>query len=108
MVVPTLKCLSLAARSYAFRSSTKIESEHKFVLRGLDPAARYQLRFHDHSSPDLVLDGGTLRKTGLTVCLPESNSSEIIFLEELPSQSPSSPIGAKPTSPSAQNLATSE
>ncbi len=71
---------------YAFRGSTETEAEHKFVLRGLDPASRYQLRFHDHSAGDQIINGHELMKTGFAVQLPSANSSEIIFLEELPAR----------------------
>ena len=71
---------------YAFRGSTEAEAEHKFVLRGLDPASRYQLRFHDHSAGDQIINGHELMKTGFAVQLPIANSSEIIFLEELPAR----------------------
>ena len=71
---------------YAFRGSTEAEAEHKFVLRGLDPASRYQLRFHDHSAGDQIINGHELMKTGFAVQLPSANSSEIIFLEELPAR----------------------
>jgi alpha-galactosidase len=75
---------------YAFHGSAETEVEHKFVLRGLDPASRYQLRFHDHSSSDQIANGGDLMNTGLAVRLPTANSSEIIFLEEMHSQTPRS------------------
>jgi Melibiase/Glycosyl hydrolase family 36 C-terminal domain len=68
---------------YAFRGSTESEAEHRFVLRGLKPDFRYQLRFNDHSSPDQLVDGKELMKAGLEVRLPIVNSSEIIFLKEL-------------------------
>jgi hypothetical protein len=68
---------------YAFRGSIAGEAEHKFVLRGLDHASRFRLRFHDHSGPDLIAGGDELMKTGFTVRLPMANSSEIIFLQEL-------------------------
>ena len=76
---------------YAFRGSTKIEAEHTFVLRGLDAASRYRLRFHDHSANDQTIGGDELMKAGLAVRLPIANSSEIIFLEELPTHVPPSP-----------------
>jgi hypothetical protein len=69
---------------YAFRGSTKTEAKHKFVLRGLDPALRYQIRFHDHSTSDLILGGDVLLTAGLLVQLPIPKSSEIVFLEALP------------------------
>jgi alpha-galactosidase len=71
---------------YAFRGSTQAETQHKFLLRGLNPSARYRVRFHDHSAADQVLAGNRLMSDGLLVHLPVANSSEIIFLEELPAQ----------------------
>ena len=75
---------------YAFRGSTESENQHMFVLRGLNANARYQLRFHDHSSPDRMVNGHDLTKKGLRVRLLFPNSSEIIFLEEMPTRSQSS------------------
>ena len=69
---------------YAFRGTTSA-TEHKFLLRGLNRASRYQLRFHDHSSADQVVSGDELMRGGLRIRLPLTNSSEIVFLEELPS-----------------------
>ena len=68
---------------YAFRGSVAAEGEHTFSLQGLQPKARYRVRFHDHSSPDATVSGSQLMQTGLRVRLSESNSSEIIFLEEV-------------------------
>jgi Melibiase len=68
---------------YAFRGSTGADTEHTFVLRGLNRASRYQLRFHDHSASDRIVQGRELMGGGLRVRLPLPNSSEIIFLEEL-------------------------
>ena len=79
---------------YAFHGSIETEAEHKFFLRGLQAASRYQLRFHDHSASDQIVAGDELMKTGLGVRLPFANSSEIIFLEELPAQTPSSQAAA--------------
>lgn len=69
---------------YAFRGSTKTEAEHKFILQGLNPASRYQVHFHDHSSADQIATGRELMKRGLNVRLPGANTSEIVFLNELP------------------------
>jgi len=68
---------------YVFRGSTEKEPRHTFLLRGLRSDGRYQLRFHDHSSADRVVAGRELLETGLTVYLPVSNSSELVFLDEL-------------------------
>jgi hypothetical protein len=68
---------------YAFHGSAETEAEHRFLLRGLQGASRYRLRFHDHSSSDRIMQGSELMKTGIVVRLPLANSSEIILLEEL-------------------------
>jgi len=67
---------------YAFHGSTTAETSHRFVLRGLDPAASYQIQFHDHSSGDATLRGADLMDAGLLVTLPLPNSSEVIFLKQ--------------------------
>jgi alpha-galactosidase len=68
---------------YAFRGSTEREGEHSFVLQGLNPDSRYQLRFHDHSNAYQIIKGSELMKRGLHVRLPIANSSELIFLDEV-------------------------
>jgi alpha-galactosidase len=69
---------------YTFRGSDETSASHKFILRGLNPTSRYQLRFHDHTAPGHIVVGGDLMTTGLLVRLPIANSSEIVLLEELP------------------------
>ncbi len=78
---------------YAFRGSTAIEAEHRFVLHGLRSASRYQLRFHDHSDLDRIMGGDELMKSGLLVRRTMANSSEIVFLEELAASARVSPAG---------------
>jgi len=68
---------------YAFRGSTEKEKKHAFVLKGLQPSTRYQLQFHDHSSPDRVVRGRELMGRGLMVELPWPNSSEIVFIRPI-------------------------
>jgi hypothetical protein len=68
---------------YLFRGSTPSEPEHHFVLRGLNPASRYRLRFHDHSTPDHIERGDQLMQQGLQLRLPVANSSEIVLFEEV-------------------------
>ena len=63
---------------FAFRGSSKDESEHHFVLAGLDPQQHYHLHFEDGSSPDTELTGRSLMSTGLTVILKLPLSSELI------------------------------
>lgn len=67
---------------YAFRGTVKGESEHTFVLKGLNPAARYRITFHDHTSADRTGTGGELIEKGLRVRLPYENSSELIFIAQ--------------------------
>jgi hypothetical protein len=55
-------------------------------LRGLQAGARYRLRFNDHTTEEEVVQGATLMNDGLKVQLLTSNSSEIIFIEELTSE----------------------
>jgi hypothetical protein len=68
---------------FVFRGSTETEKTHSFVLKGLQPSARYQLRFHDHSSPDRVVNGRELMGRGMMVELPSPNSSELVFVREI-------------------------
>ncbi len=67
---------------YAFRGSNEAEVEHTFTLAGLLLNKNYLLSFHDHSASDRVVAGRKLLTSGLTVKLPVSNSSELIFIEE--------------------------
>ena len=67
---------------YAFRGSSENERGHNFKLQGLNPARKYQLRFHDHSAADQAVIGRDLMSTGLTLNLPVPNSSELIFVDE--------------------------
>ncbi len=68
---------------FAFRGSSQNESQHKFLLSGLEQRSRYRLRFHDHSSPDRTMTGHALTTHGLAIRLPLPNSSEIIFLQKI-------------------------
>jgi hypothetical protein len=68
---------------YAFRGSIEGESSHTFLLKGLRPERSYRVRFQDHSSPDKVARGKDLLSEGITVVLPSTNSSELIFFEEI-------------------------
>jgi alpha-galactosidase len=68
---------------FAFRGSTITEVSHAFVLQGLRPDAKYQLLFHDHSSPDRSVRGAELMTTGLVISLPQPNWSELVFLDEI-------------------------
>ncbi len=72
----------------AFRGSTKVESSHRFILRGMDPSLTYQIRFHDGSSKDRTFRGDELLTGGVLVSLPKPFSSEMVFVEALPSDAP--------------------
>jgi hypothetical protein len=65
---------------YAFRGSAPAESEHRFVLAGLNPHAEYKLHFQDGSSPDTVVAAHELLTQGLSVALSSPVSSELVFL----------------------------
>jgi hypothetical protein len=69
---------------YAFHGSIPTQADHTFSLQGLNPDARYQLKFNDHSAADQIVDGRALMTKGMRVHLPHPDSSEIIILEELP------------------------
>ena len=71
---------------YAFRGTVENENSHSFQLQGLNPATRYRLSFHDHTSPDRTTTGQDLRRAGLTVKLGLPNSSELVFIDEQPSK----------------------
>jgi alpha-galactosidase len=66
----------------AFRGSVNNESEHRFVLAGLNPHQHYHLHFEDGTSPDREVTGEQLMSTGLAVVLPRPLSSELISLTE--------------------------
>ncbi len=65
---------------YAFRGMSEAEKTHAFVLRGLQPASRYVLKFHDAGATRTVT-GQQLMTGGLNVSLDIPNSSELIFIE---------------------------
>jgi len=67
---------------FAFRGSAMDESEHHFVLAGLDPGKKYQLHFEGGSAPDGVAIGSELMGMGLKVQLPNPLSSELVFIED--------------------------
>jgi alpha-galactosidase len=66
---------------YAFRGTTADEPVHRFVLKGLDASASYELSFEDGSSPRAVMRGADLMSAGVTVQLPEPESSDLIYLQ---------------------------
>jgi alpha-galactosidase len=66
---------------FAFRGSVPGETEHRFVLTGLDAGKRYSLHFEDGSSPDRAVAGSELMGPGIEVHLPNPLSSELVFFE---------------------------
>ncbi|MGD0911236.1 MAG: alpha-galactosidase [Terracidiphilus sp.] len=66
---------------FAFRGSDLDESEHKFVLAGLEEGKSYHLHFEDGSAPDRVATGSELMHSGLTIGLHDPLSSELVFLD---------------------------
>ena len=68
---------------YAFRGSTRDESQHRFPVEGVQPGHNYRLHFSDHSAPDRTVSGRELLNRGLTVALPLPVSSELVFIDDL-------------------------
>jgi hypothetical protein len=66
---------------YAFHGTDENVKTYTFILKGLQAQHRYRLHFHDHSSADSVLGGGELMRSGVTVNLPQVDSSELIFIQ---------------------------
>lgn len=67
---------------YAFRGSGDEEPVHRFALRGLDPARRYRIVFHDRgSSSGTVVAGSTLLRDGVEISLLNPLSSELVFID---------------------------
>lgn len=69
---------------YAFRGKT--HSTHSYLLKGLDPGARYRLHFQDHTAPDRVTTGRDLMQQGLRVFLAHPETSELVFLHSCASR----------------------
>jgi disulfide oxidoreductase YuzD len=67
---------------FAFRGTVADQPEHRFALAGLDPEKRYRLHFQDGTAPDSEASGKDLMAQGLTVRLPQTYSSELVFLTE--------------------------
>ena len=65
---------------FAFRGTIPDESEHKYLLAGLEPARRYSLHFQDGSAPDRTATGEELMGQGLQVHLQNPLSSELVLL----------------------------
>lgn len=68
---------------YAFRGTILGENEHTFFLSGISSVRSYTIHFEDQSAPDRTVTGQTLIQNGVQVRLTSSNSSELIFIEEV-------------------------
>jgi alpha-galactosidase len=66
---------------FVFRGTTK-EDTQTLKLKGLNPNRTYQIRFEDKINPNTALSGKHLMQNGLTIKLPETESSELVYLEE--------------------------
>jgi alpha-galactosidase len=61
----------------AFRG-TAGEKSHAFKLKGFDVKKRYELAYED-GTKTAMLSGKRLMEEGITVSLPDPNSSELVF-----------------------------
>jgi alpha-galactosidase len=68
---------------YAFHGTAETEPSHTFLLLGLRAERLYTLSFEDGSSPHRTISGKELLEKGLSVRLPQPNTSELIFLQEV-------------------------
>ncbi len=69
---------------YAFRGSTPGERDHTFLLKGLRADRQYDIHFEDHTGADHRESGSQLMTSGLKVSLPSPESSELVFIKEIP------------------------
>jgi hypothetical protein len=70
---------------YAFHGTAPEQPTHRFRLLGLNPRARYRLKFQDQgTAANRVLLGQLLMQEGAEVTLDLPLSSELIFFEEVP------------------------
>ena len=66
---------------FVFRPDSP-DGSHTIKLKGLEPGARYWLWCEDGSFAPMQMDGAGLMQTGLTLALPRTNTSEIVFLQD--------------------------
>jgi alpha-galactosidase len=66
---------------FAFRGKRPDAPACTFKLKGLEPAARYALTWEDGTSKPATATGKELMDPGLRVELPETESSEIVWIE---------------------------
>ena len=71
---------------FSFRGTIQDEPEHHFVLAGLNAQSRYRLHFEDGSATDREAFGSELMESGFAVHLQFPLSSELVFVEEIPTQ----------------------
>ena len=69
------------AMIFAFRGSKHKETSHHFRLAGLDASTSYRLHFEDMSSGDRTVTGSEPMGAGLEVHLPQTLSSELVWME---------------------------
>lgn len=67
----------------AFRGTTD-EPKHRFILKGLQPNDTYSINFEDATTPPATLTGQELMTAGLTMKLPESESSDVVHVQRKP------------------------
>ena len=65
---------------FAFRGTTE-QNSHTFRLKGLAPEKNYDVSCEDGTGKAQSLTGHQLMRNGITITLPEPNSSELIFLK---------------------------
>ena len=66
---------------FAFRGNSPDQPEHVFKLKGLDPCALYLLTFEDGTAKPTEMSGADLMAQGLSVHLPEAETSELVWME---------------------------
>jgi alpha-galactosidase len=69
---------------FAFRGTIHDQSDHRFILAGLEEQKRYRLHFEDATSLDREAAGGDLMGSGLLVHLDQPLSSELVFIDVIP------------------------
>lgn len=53
-------------------------------LKGLDLKRSYRITFEDQTNAEIIMSGAELTRTGITVRLPASATSELMFFEAVP------------------------
>jgi hypothetical protein len=73
---------------YAFRGSTEEDGNHVFRLRGLRETSAYRVMFQDRSAEAYTATGRQLMRAGVRIQESVSNSSELVFFEQVNPQIP--------------------